>query len=207
MNLLKMNLALKMRQGTLRKIWNAQQDEKSTPSTTKERSLQRKYFTPNYGSDSRLFPLLNNVECFICHNFGHVVARCRSRMVQDHHTEISSASRYFKGYYFSCNIFGHKAINYYRRNMKHVICYACSKFGHIARECRRKFWPPYQNEKTSSHSKIWKKKEVQLERCGIAQCTDIIDSGGDESVKLQCYKYHTQFSWRQVTYIREFEAA
>jgi len=83
--------------------------------------LQRKY--------SRLFPPMNNVECFICHNFGHVVARCRSRMVQDHHTEISSTSRYFKGYCFSCNMFGHKAIDCYRRNMKHIRCYACNKFG------------------------------------------------------------------------------
>ena len=45
---------------------------------------------------------MNNVECFICHNFGHVVARYRSRMVQanNHHTERPLASRYFKGYGF-----------------------------------------------------------------------------------------------------------
>jgi len=79
--------------------------------------LQRKTFTPNCGW---LLPQMNNVECFICHNIGDVAARCGSRMVQDHHTERSSASRYFKGCCFSCNIFGHKAIDYYRRNMKHV---------------------------------------------------------------------------------------
>lgn len=41
-------------------------------------------------------------------------------MVQatNHHTEISLASRYFKGYFFSCNMFGYKAINCYRMNMK-----------------------------------------------------------------------------------------
>ena len=39
--------------------------------------LQRKSFTPP----------MNNVECYVCHNLGHVEARCRSRMVQDHHTE------------------------------------------------------------------------------------------------------------------------
>ena len=122
---------------------------------------QGKSFTPNYGRDRRLFPPLNNVECYVCHNLGHVAARCRSRMVQDHHTERSSCSRYFKGYCFSCNMFGHKAVDCYRRNMKHVRCYACDKFGHIANECRRKFWAPYKKEKTSSHSRIWKKKEVQ----------------------------------------------
>ena len=43
-------------------------------------------------------------------------------------------------------------------------------------------------------------KEVQLERCGTAQYTqtqhntDITDSGGAESVKLQCPKSHTQVS-------------
>ena len=59
--------------------------------------LQRKSFTPNYGSDSRLFPQMNNVECY---NFGHGAARCKSRMVQDHHIDRSSRSRYFKGYCF-----------------------------------------------------------------------------------------------------------
>jgi len=37
--------------------------------------LQIKSFTPNCGSDSQLFPQMNNVECFICQNFGHVAAR------------------------------------------------------------------------------------------------------------------------------------
>jgi hypothetical protein len=31
-------------------------------------------------------------------------------------------------------------------------------------------------------------------RCGTAQCTDITDSEGAESVKLQCPKSHTQVS-------------
>lgn len=62
----------------------------------KER-FQRKSFTPNYGSDNRFFPLINNVECFICNNFRHVASKCRSRMVQgsNRHTERSSVSRYF----------------------------------------------------------------------------------------------------------------
>ena len=29
--------------------------------------LQRKYFTPNYGSDSWLFPPMINVESYVCH--------------------------------------------------------------------------------------------------------------------------------------------
>jgi len=142
----------------------------------KKESLQRKSFTPNYGRDRWLFPLMNNVACFICHNFGHVAAKCRSRMVQNHHTERSSHSRYIKGYCFACNMFGHKAIDSYRRNMKHMRCYACNKLGHIAKECRNKVRASYQKEKTSSHLKIWKKKEVLSERCGTAQCTDITDS-------------------------------
>ena len=82
-------------------------------------------------------------------------------MVQanDHHTERSSTSRYFKGYCFSCNMFGHKSIDYFRRNKKHIICYDHNKLGYIAKECRTKFRPTYQKEKTSSHSKVWKKKE------------------------------------------------
>jgi len=133
--------------------------------------LQRKYFTPNYGSNSRPFTQMNNIECNECHNLGHVAARCRRRMVQDHHTEISSHSRYFNGYYFACNMFGHKVIDCYRRNMKHVRCYACNKLGHRAKECRNKVQGPYQKKKSSSHLKIWKKKEVQSKRCGTAQNT------------------------------------
>ena len=113
--------------------------------------LQRKSFTPP----------MKNVECYVCHNLGHVAARCRRRMVQDHHAGRSSCSRYFKGYCFACNMFGHRFVDWYRRNMKHVRCYACKKLGHITKECRRRFWAPYQKEKTSSRLKIWKKKEVQ----------------------------------------------
>lgn len=105
---------------------------------------------------------MNHVEFHICHNFGLVVARCRSRMFQANncHIERSSNFRYFKGYYFSSNVFGHKAIDFYKRKMKQIICYACNKFGYIANECKRKFWPTYQKGQTSSHSKVWKKNEL-----------------------------------------------
>jgi len=68
--------------------------------------------------------------------------------------------------------------------MKHVRCYACNKLGHIAKECRNKVWARYQKEKiSSSHLKIWRKKEVQSEKGGTTHRTDIIEGGG--SVKLQ----------------------
>lgn len=76
-------------------------------------------------------PPMNNIECYVCHNVGHVAAICRRRVVQDRHAERSSYSRYFNGYCFSCKMFGHKAINCYRRNMELMRCYACNKFGHI----------------------------------------------------------------------------
>ena len=116
---------------------------------------------------------MNNVECYVCHNLGHVAARCRKRRVQDHHAEISSHSRYFNGYFFACNMYGHKAVDCYRRNMKHVRCYACNNLGHIAKECRNKAQTSHQKEKMPSHLKIWKKKEVQSEGCGTAQSTQI----------------------------------
>jgi len=144
---------------------------------------QRKSFTPP----------MKNVECYVCHNLGHVAARCRRRRVQDHYADKSSQSRYFYGYCFACNMFGHKAADCYRRNMKHVRCYACNKLGHIAKECRNKVWAPYQKEKmSSSRLKIWRKKEVQSEKGGTAQCTDIPESEGAESTKLQCPESHMQ---------------
>jgi len=89
-------------------------------------------------------------------------------------------------------MFGHKAIDYNRRNMKHVRCYVCKKFGHKVKECRIKFWLPYKKEHTSSQSKVLKKMELLSERCGIAQFIDITDLGEAESVKLQYSNFHTQ---------------
>ena len=135
---------------------------------------------------------MKNVECYVCHNLGHVAARCRRRRAQDHYAERSAQSRYFYGYCFACNMFGHKAADCYRRNMKHVRCYACNKLGHIAKECSNKVWAPYQKEKmSSSHLKIWRKKEVQSEKGGTAQRTDIPESEGAESTKLQCPESQT----------------
>ena len=57
------------------------------------------------------------------------------------------------------------------------------------------------------HSKVWKKKEVQSEICGIAQYTNRIDSGGTENMKFQCPNSHTQLPRGQVASIHEFEAA
>jgi hypothetical protein len=159
-------------------------EEKKDPSHHQPRKEipQRKSFTP-----------MNNVECYVCHNLGHVAARCRRRRVQDHYAERSSQSRYFYGYCFACNMFGHKATDCYRRNMKHIRCYACNKLGHIAKECRNKVRAPYQKEKmTSSRLKIWRKKEVQSEKSSIAQRTDIPESEGTESTKLQCPESHMQ---------------
>ena len=126
---------------------------------------QRKSFTPP----------MNNVECYVCHNLGHVAASCRRRRVQDHYAERSSHSRYFNGYFFACNMFGRKAADCYKRNMKHVRCYACNKLLHIAKECRNKGRTSHQKEKTSSHLKIWKKKEVQSESGGTTHYTDITE--------------------------------
>lgn len=59
-------------------------------------------------------------------------------MFQDnnHHAERLSGSRYFKAYYFSCNMFGHEVIDCNRRNLKYIRCYACNKFGNVAKECK-----------------------------------------------------------------------
>jgi len=42
-------------------------------------SLQRKSFTPNYRIFNRFSPLINIVECSICHNYGHVATNYRRR--------------------------------------------------------------------------------------------------------------------------------
>lgn len=44
----------------------------------------------------------------------------------------------------------------------------CNSFGHEEFECRRKFWQTSQKEKTPLNPEIWRRKESQTERCGIA---------------------------------------
>eukprot|EP00253_Pinus_taeda_P005042 PITA_05042 len=139
--------------------------------------LQTKSFTPP----------LNNVECYVCHNLGHVAAKCRSRMVQDHHKR-SSHPRYFRGYCFARNAYGHKAIDCNRRNMKYVSCYSCNKLGHKARECKSKFQSSKQEDHTSSQ---FQKTELETERCDILQLADITDTGDIESEEIQYSILHT----------------
>ena len=49
-----------------------------------------------------------------------------------------------------------------------IQCSFCNNFGHEEPECRSKFQPTYQKDQTLSYSKVWKNKELQLERYGIA---------------------------------------
>ena len=84
-------------------------------------------------------PLINNVECFKCHNYGHVAANCRSRSFQSQSNRFYSErhSGFFKGYCFSCSKYGHKATDCNRRKNRethydpyayffgHIRCHAC----------------------------------------------------------------------------------
>ena len=79
-----------------------------------------------------------------------------------------------------------------------IQCSICNNFGHEESECRSKFRQTSQKEKNSLNPKIWRKKEPQPERCGIALYAEgqenqwYIDSGcskhmtGDKE-KLQSY--------------------
>ena len=49
-----------------------------------------------------------------------------------------------------------------------IECSICNNFGHEESECRSKFQQTSQKEKTSLNPKIWRRKEPQTERCGIA---------------------------------------
>ena len=46
-----------------------------------------------------------------------------------------------------------------------IECAYCNKFGHEESECRSKLQP---KEHIPSNSKVWRKKELQVESCGIA---------------------------------------
>lgn len=84
---------------------------------------------------------------------------------------------YFYGYFFTCNYFGHKAINcrvFSRRNLGfvnrnsfaplrnyNVICYKCNKFGHIAKVCQSGMADFSKRDDAKDSTKVWRKKEKQ----------------------------------------------
>lgn len=49
-----------------------------------------------------------------------------------------------------------------------IECLICNNFGHEEFECKSKFQQISQKEKTSLNPKIWRRKEPQTKRCGIA---------------------------------------
>lgn len=49
-----------------------------------------------------------------------------------------------------------------------IECSIRNKFGREEYECKRKFQKTSQKEQTPLNPKIWRRKESQIERCGIA---------------------------------------
>ena len=124
-------------------------------------------------------PLINNFECFKCHNYGHVAANCRSRLFQSQTNRFYTErySGFFKRYCFSCNKYGHKAADCNRRkNIKvyddyyayfygHMRWYACNKYGHVEKECRMNRFEKLNNFQHTirNFKQSWKRKEDRSE--------------------------------------------
>ena len=128
---------------------------------------QKKIFPPNYRS-------INNVECFKCHNYGHVAANCRSKLFQSQTNRFFTErySGFFKGYCFSCNKYGHKSADCNRRKNRethydpyayffgHIRCYTCNKYEHVEKECRINRSEKLENVQHTirNYKQSWKKK-------------------------------------------------
>jgi len=78
-----------------------------------------------------------------------------------------------------------------------IECTICNNFGHEKSEYRSKFRQTSQKEKTLLSPKIWKKKEPQTERCGIALYAEgqknewYIDSGCSKHMTGDKEKLHS----------------
>jgi len=93
-----------------------------------------------------------NGKCFSWKNFGHKAAQCvpyKTIMTREARNQRS--------------VIGIKKSSYnnFSPIEDEIECSFCNNFGHEESECRRKFRPTLQKEKSSLNSKVWRKKEVQ----------------------------------------------
>jgi len=130
-----------------------------------------------------------NGQCFSCHNFGHKATQCVA-----YKTIITREAKKQR------SMTGIMKITYNNFSVleNEIESSICNNFGHEYSEFRSMFQQTTQKEQASLSSKTWKKKETQLERCGIALYAEgqenqwYIDSGCLKHItgnkeKLQSY--------------------
>jgi hypothetical protein len=97
-----------------------------------------------------------NGQCFSCHNFGHKAAQCvayktiMTRESRKKRTELETKKNTY---------------NNFSPLQNEVECDYCNNFGHGESECRRKI---QLKRHVPSSSKVWKRKELQVENFRIA---------------------------------------
>ena len=148
--------------------------------------MPRKSFTPRVDSIkvqrrnlNSFAPLMNDIECFSCHEFGNITSFCRRKldtsMQQFGKKGMRSSFVYtslFNGLCYVCNLFGHKAIDCRSstrsqksstRNKRldplasylgHVECYMCHSFGHMTKYfyMPRSMRPSVQKQQPKKHA-------------------------------------------------------
>ena len=131
---------------------------------------------------------LFNGQCFSCHNFGHNTAQCvayktiMTREARNQRNVIGIKESSYKSFYLFEN---------------EIECSICNNFSHEKYECRSKFRQISQKEQTPLNPKIWRKKEPQTERCGIALYAEgqenqwYIDSGSSKHMTSDKEKLHS----------------
>ena len=129
-----------------------------------------------------------NGQCFSCHNFGQNVAQCVA-----YKTIMTREARNQR------NVTGIKKSSYNNFSLleNEIECSICNNFGHEEFECRSKFQETSQKEKTPLNPNIWRRKEPQTERCGIALYAEgqenqwYIDSGCSKLMSGDNEKLHS----------------
>eukprot|EP00253_Pinus_taeda_P020139 PITA_20139 len=121
-----------------------------------------------------------NGQCFSCHNFGHNTAQCVS-----YKTIMTSETRNQR------NVTGIKKSSYNKFSLleNEIEFSIYNNFGHEESKCRSKFRKISQKEQTPLNPKIWRRKEPQTERCGIALYAE-----GQENqwyINSECSKHMT----------------
>jgi hypothetical protein len=98
--------------------------------------------------------------CFSCGNFGHKAASCRTFRYNK-----NVGMRFNKPQMTMVQNYFNKAFSPLLNEIK---CHIGNNFGHKSSECKIQMFPIFKQDRQEKFTKIWRKKNKNKEKCGLA---------------------------------------